>query len=147
MHKFIVASDNVFRYDGDTVVLGLEMDMSLEAVRKKIERYFPPSSDLAKGYRLETMLMVPLKSEYPFETIHSFLPLSSLAFQAKGGNERYVLLEKRDPDTKAVIFKDDDTFFEDDPKYPDIKEHLIKTLVDNFTFYADRYKTIQDTVA
>ena len=146
MHKFIVASDNVFRYDGDTVVLGLEMDMSLEAVRKKIERYFPPSSVLAKGYRLETMLMIPLKSEYPFETIHSFLPLSSLAFQAKGDNERYVLLEKRDPDTKAVIFKDDDTFFEDDPKYPDIKEHLIKTLVDNFTFYADRYKTIQDTV-
>lgn len=147
MHKFIVSSDGVFRYNQHTVIVGLELDMPIVAVQEKIRRYFPTMENLAEGYRLETMLMFPMESEHAFQTRHSFLPLASLSFQAKKDKERYVLLEKRDPDTKAVIFRDDDTFFEDDPKYPDIKEHLIKTLVDNFTFYAERYKTIQDTVA
>lgn len=147
MQTFIVSSDNVFRYNQDTVVVGLHLDDSLEQVSAKLERYFPTVEQIKDGYRLETMLMLPVAADFSHQTALSLLPLSSLSFNALKGKERYVLIEKRDPETKRVVFKDDDTFFEDDPKMPDIQKHLLGVLIDNFEFYKTRYQALQGKIA
>lgn len=147
MPSLTLTSDHVLCYNDRTFVIGLDLNASKEAVREKIIRYFPKSSDLKEGYRVETMLLLPVKADVNGQTSLSMRPLASLSFEPKKGNERYVLMEKRDPETTGVIFKDDDTFFEDDPRYGDIQEELVADLVANFEFYAERFKETQDTVA
>lgn len=147
MSSLTLTSDHVFCYNDRTFVIGLDINASKEAVREKIALYFPKSTDLKEGYRIETMLLIPVKATFNWQTAHTMLPLASLSFEPKKGNERYVLMEKRDPETKQVIFKDDDTFFEDDPRYGDIQDELITDLVKNFEYYAERFKATQDTVA